>query len=230
MNNDNYFLIIPASGIGKRMNESIPKQYLKLDNGMTIIDQCLKTLLSIDKVTACVVVTADGDNKFESSPYFNHPKMLTIALGGKERYHSVFNALNSLNKIANSNDWVLIHDAVRPCINERDITNLIDGVTDHPIGGILATRVFDTIKQLNSDEKISTIDRKKLYTAQTPQMFRFGILKDALERSIEFDNHITDESEAIENLGHSIKIVIGSKSNIKITQLEDLKLANYYLN
>ena len=230
MNNDNCFLIIPASGIGKRMNESIPKQYLKLANGVSIIDQCLKTLLSLDKITACIVAIANGDEQFESSLYFNHPKMLSTASGGKERYHSVLNALNSLNEIANFNDWVLVHDAVRPCIQKEDVKNLIDGVSSHSTGGILAIRVIDTVKQINSQDKISTIDRKKLYQAQTPQMFRFGILKEALERSIEFDNHITDGSEEIEKLGYSIKIVIGSKSNIKITQPDDLKLANYYLN
>ena len=229
MNKDNCFLIIPASGIGKRMNEIIPKQYLKLDNGITIIDQCLKTLLSEDRITSFVVAIADGDNRFESSTYFNHPKMFSIIKGGKERYHSVFNALNALNDSANYNDWVLIHDAVRPCIQKNDVKNLIDEVSNHSIGGILATRVTDTVKQIDPQQQISTIDRKTLYQAQTPQMFRFGVLKEALKKSIESDNLITDEAEAIENLGHSIKIVIGSKSNIKITQLDDLNLANYYL-
>jgi 2-C-methyl-D-erythritol 4-phosphate cytidylyltransferase len=229
MNTDNCFLIIPASGIGKRMNEIMPKQYLKLDNGKSIIDQCLKTLLSIDRITACVVAVAAEDDQFKLSPYFNHPKILSIVTGGKERHLSVFNALNSLSNIANNNDWILVHDAVRPCILSEDIENLIDQVFDHPVGGILATRIIDTVKQISSQKELSTIDRKTLYHAQTPQMFRFGILNEALKKSIEFENIITDESEAIENLGHSIKIVKGSKSNIKITQTDDLKLANYYL-
>ena len=93
MNTDNCFLIIPASGIGKRMNEIMPKQYLKLDNGKSIIDQCLKTLLSIDRITACVVAVAAEDDQFKLSPYFNHPKILSIVTGGKERHLSVFNAL-----------------------------------------------------------------------------------------------------------------------------------------
>ena len=189
----------------------------------------LKTLLSIDRITACVVAVAAEDDQFKLSPYFNHPKILSIVTGGKERHLSVFNALNSLSNIANNNDWILVHDAVRPCILSEDIENLIDQVFDHPIGGILATRIIDTVKQISSQKELSTIDRKTLYHAQTPQMFRFGILNEALKKSIELDNIITDESEAIENLGHSIKIVKGSKSNIKITQTDDLKLANYYL-
>jgi 2-C-methyl-D-erythritol 4-phosphate cytidylyltransferase len=106
---------------------------------------------------------------------------------------------------------------------------LITEVSHHQTGGILATGVVDTIKQFAIDGKVSTIDRSKLYKAQTPQMFRFGILKDALETAVKLDNNITDESEAIENLGYSIKIVIGSSSNIKITQIDDLELANHYL-
>ena len=106
---------------------------------------------------------------------------------------------------------------------------LINETSNHPTGGILATSVVDTIKQVDVDGEVSTIDRKKLYKAQTPQMFRYGILKSALDSAIKLDNHITDESEAIENLGYSIKIVIGSSSNIKITQSDDLKLANHYL-
>jgi len=229
MNNDNYYLIIPASGIGKRMKSEIPKQYLQLNNGLTIIDQCLKTLLEVDVISGFVIALSEKDTLFKSSTYFNHSKMLATAKGGKERLHSVLNALNSLEEVANPNDWVLVHDSVRPCVNKTDIEMLITEVSQHQTGGILATGVVDTIKQVAIDGEVSTIDRNKLYKAQTPQMFRFGILKDALETAVKLDNNITDESEAIENLGYSIKIVIGSSSNIKITQIDDLELANHYL-
>ena len=122
-----------------------------------------------------------------------------------------------------------MHDSVRPCVKKTDIEVLINEVSNHQTGGILVTSVVDTIKQVSNDGEVSTIDRKKLYKAQTPQMFRFGILKDALDNALKLGNHITDESEAIENLGYSIKIVIGSSSNIKITQIDDLELANHYL-
>ena len=150
-------------------------------------------------------------------------------MGGKERYHSVLSALNTLSEFASSNDWVLVHDAVRPCIKKTDVENLIGEIFNHSIGGILATRAIDTIKKIKDKGEVLTIDRKKLYHAQTPQMFRFGILKEAINNAMEINNHITDESEAVEDLGHLIKIVTGSKSNIKITQEEDLELANYYL-
>ncbi len=229
MRNDNCYLIIPASGSGSRMNAEIPKQYLKLENGLTIVDQCLKTLLGIDQISGCVIALAEGDERFKDSSYYKHPKILGFALGGMERYHSVLSALNTLSEFASSNDWVLVHDAVRPCIKKTDVENLIGEIFNHSVGGILATRAIDTIKKIKDKGEVLTIDRKKLYHAQTPQMFRFGILKEAINNAIEINNHITDESEAVEDLGHLIKIVTGSKSNIKITQEDDLELANYYL-
>ncbi len=229
MNNDNYYLIIPASGIGKRMKSEIPKQYLKLSNGLTIIDQCLKTFLKVDAISGFVIALSEKDTLFKSSIYFNHSKMLASVKGGKERFNSVLNALNSLAKIAKPNDWILVHDSVRPCVRKIDIEMLINEVSNHQTGGILATGVVDTIKQVTIDGKVSTIDRSKLFKAQTPQMFRYGVLKDALENAVKLNHNITDESEAIENLGYSIKIVIGSSSNIKITQIDDLELANHYL-
>ena len=229
MKNDNFYLIIPASGTGTRMESEIPKQYLKLENKLTLIEQCLKTCLEIKKIEGFIVALSVEDSLFKSSPYFNHTKLIGIAKGGSERYHSVLSALNTLNKIAKPNDWILVHDSVRPCIKSKDIEMLINEVIKHPIGGILATKIVDTIKKIDDNGKISTVDRQKLYKAQTPQMFRFKILKDALNNAIRLGNHITDESEAIENLGHSIKIVVGSSSNIKITRKDDLKLANHYL-
>ena len=229
MNNDNYYLVMPASGMGKRMKSETPKQYLKLSNGLTIIDQCLKTLLKVDVISGFVIALSEKDTLFKSSIYFNHSKMLASAEGGKERFNSVLNALNSLAKIAKPNDWILVHDSVRPCVKKIDIEMLINEVTNHQTGGILATSVVDTIKQVAIDGKVSTIDRSKLFKAQTPQMFRYGVLKDALENAVKLNHNITDESEAIENLGYSIKIVVGSSSNIKITQIDDLEQANHYL-
>mgnify|MGYP006138006669 FL=1 len=229
MNNDNYYLVMPASGMGKRMKSETPKQYLKLSNGLTIIDQCLKTLLKVDVISGFVIALSEKDTLFKSSIYFNHSKMLASAEGGKERFNSVLNALNSLAKIAKPDDWILVHDSVRPCVKKIDIEMLINEVSNHQTGGILATGVVDTIKQVAINGKVSTIDRSKLFKAQTPQMFRYGVLKDALENAVKLNHNITDESEAIENLGYSIKIVVGSSSNIKITQIDDLEQANHYL-
>ena len=229
MNKDKYFLIVPASGVGRRMGSSTPKQYLRLENGLTIIDQCLKTLLEINLISGFVVALSSTDSFFKSSSFFNHSKILAIAEGGQERFNSVLNALNSLNETAQPNDWVLVHDSVRPCIKKSDIEKLIREVSKDSIGGLLATSAIDTVKEKNASGSISTIDRKQLYMAQTPQMFRFGILKEAIESAIKLGSKITDESEAIEKLGHSIKIINGSSSNIKITTKDDIELANYFL-
>jgi 2-C-methyl-D-erythritol 4-phosphate cytidylyltransferase len=229
MNKDNYFLIVPASGVGTRMGSSTPKQYLRLENGLTIIDQCLKTLLEIKLISGFVVALSSTDSFFQSSHFYNHSKILAIAEGGKERFNSVLSALNSLNNRAQPNDWVLVHDSVRPCIKKSDIEKLIREVSNDSIGGNLATSAIDTVKEKNASGSIKTIDRKKLYMAQTPQMFRFGILKEAIESAIRMGGRITDESEAIEKLGHSVKIIGGSSSNIKITAKDDIDLANYFL-
>ena len=230
MHDDNCFLIIPASGKGARMITDTTKQYLKLENGSTILDQSLKTLLDMEQISGCVIAISDNDKYFMNSHYNSHPKLLATAKGGRERFHSVLNALNTLIEFAKDDDWVLVHDAVRPCIKKEDVKRLISELQNHPIGGILAVEAVDTLKKVSNEDVVRTIERNKLYQAQTPQMFRIGLLKTALEKAVEDNDHITDEAEAIERLGHSIKIVSSSKSNIKITHSEDLKLANYYIN
>ena len=229
MNKDKYFLVVPASGIGQRMNSTIPKQYIILEKGLTILDQCLNTILSNDLISGFIVALDKKDSHFKSSDFAKDPKLISITTGGKERFHSVLNALNALDQTAKPNDWVLVHDAVRPCIRKEDINKLIEEVADDKVGGILANRIVDTVKQINNGGLVSTIDRQKLYIAQTPQMFRYAILKDSIEKAIKSNMHITDESEALESQNYSIRIVEGSSSNIKITTQEDIHLANYFL-
>ena len=229
MNKDKYFLVVPASGIGQRMNSTIPKQYIILEKGLTILDQCLNTILSNNLISGFIVALDKKDSHFKSSDFAKDPKLISITTGGKERFHSVLNALNALDQTAKPNDWVLVHDAVRPCIRKEDINKLIEEVADDKVGGILANRIVDTVKQKNNGGLVSTIDRQKLYIAQTPQMFRYAILKDSIEKAIKSNMHITDESEALESQNYSIRIVEGSSSNIKITTQEDIHLANYFL-
>jgi 2-C-methyl-D-erythritol 4-phosphate cytidylyltransferase len=225
----NCFLIIPASGSGSRMKTTIPKQYLRLENGLSILDQSLKTLLKMDDIIGCVVAISQDDEHFQTSAYQKHGKMLAIAEGGKERFHSVLNALKTLSEFANEDDWVLVHDAVRPCIKVSDVQSLINELRDESYGGILATPVLDTLKLANDAEVQKTVDREGLFQAQTPQMFKFGVLTKALESVISNNTHITDEAEAVSRMGGKVKIVIGSESNIKITVADDLHLANYYI-
>jgi len=229
MKKDKYFLVVPASGIGQRMNSRIPKQYIKLGNDLTILDQSLEVMLSNEIISGFVVALDKKDTHFKSSQFAKDSRLISIAIGGKERFNSVFNALSALDQTAKPSDWVLVHDAVRPCIKKEDVVKLIDEVADDQVGGILSSRVFDTVKQKNNNGLTLTIDRQKLHLAQTPQMFRYGILKEAVEKAVERNLHITDESEAVERLGYSIRIVDGSSSNIKITTQKDIDLANYFL-
>ena len=230
MHDDNYYLIMPASGKGSRMSTPLPKQYLMLDNGSTILDQSLQTLLSMKQISGCVIAISEDDEHFAMSPFSYHDKILATTIGGDERFHSVLNALNELVKFAGEDDWALVHDAVRPCIKKKDVERLIKVVDNNPVGGILATSIVDTLKMTKDEHIVSTVNRNNLFHAQTPQMFRIGILKRALEEALLDKVHITDEAEAIERLGYSIKIIPNSKSNIKITHTDDLRLANYYLN
>ena len=230
MSDNNCFLIIPASGSGSRMKANMPKQYLPLDNGLSILDQSLKILLKINAITGCVIAISEDDEHFQNSVYKKHGKILAIATGGKERFHSVLNALYTLSEFANESDWVLVHDAVRPCVKARDVEFLINELKDGIEGGILASAVVDTLKLAKDSKVQSTVDREGLFLAQTPQMFKYGELVEALEDIVSSNTHITDEAQAVAHIGGTVKIVIGSKDNIKITEASDLRLANYYIN
>ncbi|VVH61385.1 2-C-methyl-D-erythritol 4-phosphate cytidylyltransferase [bacterium endosymbiont of Bathymodiolus sp. 5 South] len=229
MSTDQHFLIVPASGIGSRMNAQQPKQYLKLENGLSVLDQTLKTLLNIEKIKGCVVAIAENDTDFKNSVFVNHDKLLATAMGGKERLHSVISALNTLRPFAQDNDWVLVHDAARPCVKASEIENLIKQLKDHPVGGLLATKVVDTVKKSHGNIVESTLDRSALWQAQTPQIYRFTVLSKALKNVVQNNLMITDEASSIEYLGLESVLVEASKSNLKITVAEDLTLANFYL-
>ncbi|SMM98123.1 2-C-methyl-D-erythritol 4-phosphate cytidylyltransferase [uncultured Candidatus Thioglobus sp.] len=233
MSNNQHFLIIPASGVGSRMAAEKPKQYLQLNNGLTVLDQTLKTLLAIEKIKGCVVVIAENDTEFKKSSYASHQKLLATAIGGKQRFHSVISGLNALRPFAKNDDWVLVHDAARPCVKADEVVNLMTQLKGNKVGGLLATEVVDTIKKVKKagENRVElTLDRATLWQAQTPQMYRFGVLSKALENVIKNNLNITDEASSIEHLGLKSRLVAGSKSNLKITTPEDLELANFYLS
>src|SRR4030067_1256702 len=151
-----HWALIPAAGIGVRMDSDIPKQYL-LINGKTILEHTLERFCNHSKIDGVVVVIADTDRYWSSLSVSNHKKIQT-APGGKERCHSVLNGLKHLLSLAKPGDWVLVHDAVRPCLRNEDIDRLIDNLCDHPVGGILATPVRDTMKRAgNNNEIVETI-------------------------------------------------------------------------
>lgn len=223
------FLIVPASGVGARMNAKKPKQYLRLENGLSVLDQTLETLLGIVQIKGCVVAIAQDDTEFKKSTFANHEKLLATAVGGKQRFHSVISALNVLRPFAKDKDWVLVHDAARPCVKANEVIKLIEQLKNNPVGGLLATQVVDTIKKSHGNIVESTLDRSKLWQAQTPQMYRFGVLSKALNNVVKNNLMITDEASSIEHLGLESVLVSASKSNLKITTPEDLDLANFYL-
>lgn len=224
-----FFLIVAAGGVGRRMEEAKAKQYLKLENGMSVLDQGLDTLLNIKQIKGCVVAIASKDVEFKHSLFAEDKKLLGTAIGGKERIHSVISALNVLRPFVKKYDWVLVHDAARPCVDAADVIKLIETLEGHDIGGLLATPVVDTLKKAKDRVVESTLDRNQLWQAQTPQMYRFGVLCHALKYVVENNLTATDEASCIEHLGLESILVPASRSNLKITTTNDLALANTYL-
>lgn len=225
-NTTNYFVIVPAAGVGNRMQIDLPKQYISI-NGKKILEFTLTTLLRYQKFKKCVVVINKQD-KYWTTLQFNSPHLLTV-FGGKERSHSVFNGLLALKGFAKKNDWVLVHDAARPLLHPSDIDKLIMQVDNHSVGGLLGHTIKNTVKYLD-DEHLETLERKKLWAAVTPQMFRYHWLFNALDSAIQKNQSITDEANAIELFGQQPKMVEGRTDNIKVTDKEDLNLLNYYLS
>jgi 2-C-methyl-D-erythritol 4-phosphate cytidylyltransferase len=218
--------VVPAAGVGKRMGSDRPKQYLELA-GKTVIEQTLTRLLQAKVFAAVAVAISTDDPYWPELPLAKHPAILT-APGGKERADSVLSALRTLRAIASDNDWVLVHDAARPCITGTDIHLLIDCLQTDDVGGILALSSHDTLKNVEGNTILGTLDRTHIYRALTPQMFRYGMLKAALEEA-EGNPAVTDEASALELKGLQPKIVEGRPDNIKITRSEDLALAQFYL-
>ena len=222
------WVVIPAAGVGKRMESDTPKQYLKL-NDKTIIEQTLTLFDTHDAISEVVVAISEGD-EYWASLNIELSKPLHVAKGGKERCDSVLNALIFLEDKASNDDWILVHDAARPCLRHEDITLLLTTLAEHEVGGILAVPVRDTMKRSFDNNIIKeTVERENLWHALTPQMFRFSMLKDALESTLYNCEAVTDEASAIELAGYQPLLVEGHADNIKITRPEDLVLASFFL-
>lgn len=224
---ENYWLIIPAAGVGTRMGADRPKQYLEV-NGKKVIEHTLERLVATQVFHGIVVVISPDDDFWPELSIAKNPKIST-ADGGKERADSVLSGLNALSPMVNCDDWVLVHDAARCCITGSDIRKLIEALKKDVLGGVLALPVHDTLKGVDADRIEKTIDRTRIWRALTPQMFRYGTLKDALIKARESGQVVTDEASAIESAGGRPKIVEGRTDNIKITRSEDLALAKFYL-
>jgi 2-C-methyl-D-erythritol 4-phosphate cytidylyltransferase len=222
-----YWLVMPAAGAGRRFGDTVPKQYSPL-HGRTVLEWALAPFVTDSRCAGVTIAISTDDTRW---PRISErlPSVI-VTPGGAERSESVRNALTTLGRRANPNDWVLVHDAARPCLANEDRDRLISQLEGHPVGGLLAMPVSDTLKQTSTPNVVDrTVDRSSLWRAQTPQMFRYARLLDALEKAIAGKRYPSDESQAIEWLGDQPRLVEGSANNIKITTQHDLQIAESIL-
>lgn len=222
--------IVPAAGVGKRMRSNIPKQYLEL-NGRPVLEHTVNALLQNDYITG-LVIALQHDDGYWSDVKIASNKPVLRAEGGQERADSVLNALEALVNYQQftEDDWVMVHDAVRPCLSQVDINNLVAAV-ESDSGGLLALPVRDTMKRQNQNNAVDkTIERDRLWHALTPQYFPALHLKSALEHARANRLMVTDDSSAMEFAGYSPVLVTGQEDNIKITRPDDLRLASLFLD
>lgn len=223
-----FWAVIPAAGVGRRMGHGIPKQYLLLQ-GRCVIEHALDTLVNHPRISGTVVALGADDGYWPDTAFAGHPRVETV-IGGAQRVDSVRNALDALSASAADTDWVLVHDAARPCLRADDIDRLMDALKDDAVGGILGVAVRDTMKRTDATNQITdTVDRARLWHAFTPQMFRLGALQQAIATSLRDGIPVTDEASAMEHLGVSPKMVEGQRDNIKVTEPLDLPLADFIL-
>ena len=223
-----FWAVVPAAGIGERMQSDRPKQYLQLEDKL-VIEHTLQRLASHPEIKGIVIAIAQEDEWWPAvSVVVSCP--LYVVHGGEQRSHSVLNALDKLSTLAADDTWVLVHDAARPCLRQEDIDRLLSALSNHDIGGLLGIPVNDTVKRTSNDDVIiETIERRNLWRASTPQMFRLVILKSALQASKEQNITVTDEASAIEFVGLEPVMVEGHADNIKITVSTDLALAQLFM-
>lgn len=216
------FALVPAAGQGTRIGDAVPKQYLPIA-GKPMLFHALETLASVARIHAVVAILSPLDRHWGEFDWSAFPEKIEAAFtGGANRGESVRNALKHLAPRVAKDDWVLVHDAARPCITRALVDQFLDEVEDQPIGGLLAMPLADTLKRADETLRVAeTIARAGLWRAQTPQMFRYEMLLRAFERK----QGVTDESQAIEALGYAPRLVQGENTNLKVTFAEDLPLA-----
>lgn len=219
--------IVPAAGVGSRMQADRPKQYLTIE-GKTVLEHTVEKLLAHPLIKSVIVAVSEQDPYYSTLSISQRQDVIRVS-GGKERADSVLSGLDYVvkNQLAG---WVMVHDAARPCVSLQDIDSLVATASQHSCGAILASPVRDTMKRANALQDIEhTVEREALWHALTPQMFKTEPLSQALSGALEQGVAITDEASALEWMGESPALVQGSATNIKITQPEDLALAEFYL-
>lgn len=222
-----YVAIVPAAGVGKRMQADCPKQYLTI-NSKTILEHTVEKLLSHESIDQVIIALSKEDPYFQELAIANHPQVKRVE-GGKERVDSVLAGLKTVDR--QKYNWALVHDAARPCITDLDISSLIDNCIAKNIGGILASPVKDTMKRTLDNNLIEKTEcREQLWHALTPQFYPVDDLHQAIEHGLANQSNITDESSAIELFGLPSQVVAGRGDNIKITQPDDLAYATFILS
>lgn len=220
-----FFALVPAAGSGSRMGSGLPKQYLALA-GQPMIYHALKTLCASDDISIVFVVLAPDDEQWHRYDWSCFgDKLQPLFCGGALRAESVLNGLMAAELEPDS--WVLVHDAARPCLSQTQLARLISELRDDEVGGILAMPVADTLKRAAAGQRIArTENREGLWQAQTPQMFRTGLLLHALQGA----RNVTDEASAVEAMGLHPKLVESESTNFKVTYPQDIRLAELLLS
>ena len=221
------FGLVPAAGSGSRFGSAGLKQYSLLA-GKPMLYHAIQRLLALPAIEVVFVVLTPSDAEFRKYDWSAFGERLApLYCGGASRRESVLTGLIAAASVADPNDWILVHDAARPCLGMAELRRLIDEAGTDEVGGILAVPVADTLKRADDERRIlATEPRDGLWQAQTPQMFRHGMLLRALRDSA----HATDEAAAVEALGYKPKLVEGSTKNLKVTFASDLEIAEGLLN
>lgn len=225
-----FFALIPAAGSGSRMGNELPKQYLPLNN-KPMIYHTMNILHQNQLIAGIFVVLASSDNewfKYDWSEFSE--KLIVMNCGGITRAETVLNGLTVAKQenLVNARDWILVHDAARPCLTLSQLETLINELVDDEVGGLLAVPVADTLKRMNTKGRVAkTVSRENLWQAQTPQMFRYDLLTKALQNTTNIN--ITDDASAVEALGFQPKLVPSDVYNFKVTYPQDLALAELIL-
>ncbi|UCZ74169.1 2-C-methyl-D-erythritol 4-phosphate cytidylyltransferase [Dickeya zeae] len=215
--------VLPAAGNGSRMLSDRPKQYLSIGT-KTILEHTVAALLRQPRIQRIIIAISADDPYFSALPLASDPR-IQVVNGGRQRADSVLAGLQQVQQA----DWVLVHDAARPCLHQDDLSRLLLLTGQSEVGGILAAPVRDTMKRSRDGHIDHTVEREALWHALTPQLFPLALLRSCLGRALREGATITDEASALEYCGYQPQIVPGRADNIKVTRPEDLALAEFYL-
>ena len=226
-----FYALIPAAGSGSRMGGAIEKQYMEL-NSVPMIAHAMMVLAREPRIAKIFVVLSPTDKRWDNYAWQGWEERIEVLrCGGATRAETVLNGLDAISKVCAADDWMLVHDAARPCLPDEMLAKLLDEVAADPVGGLLAVPVADTLKRAAAEPASgtraeATVPRAGLWQAQTPQMFRHGTLVQALRAA---GSDMTDEASAIEQLGLQPRLVESDSRNLKVTYPQDLELAGLIL-